>query len=319
MKICPECKKTYTDDGLNFCLEDGAVLTQAGGRESLPETVLINQPRRTSPNPNLVNPTGAQPSWNNQPQPAPAKKSSKAWLWAIGILGLAVLLCGGGFIGFLGWVATLDTNTNTVENTRDNSNRKVAENTNSSQKNLKDDDRTNVEAISLEGWAGKFTEYGTTEYKDDELIIGSKQKGFYYVLVAKDDYKTDQATTRVSVRNIQDANTNLGFGLIVHSHPTPLTQDYAFLIDSVRKRYRVVRHTPQKETPLVNWTNSQAIKGGTEKNILEVRDYAGKMDFYINGELITSVKNNEAYKGGVPGIYSGDAVQVAFSDLEIRK
>jgi hypothetical protein len=27
MKICPVCRKTYSDDGLNFCLDDGSVLT----------------------------------------------------------------------------------------------------------------------------------------------------------------------------------------------------------------------------------------------------------------------------------------------------
>src|SRR5687768_10046205 len=26
MKFCPTCKKTYEDDGINFCLEDGATL-----------------------------------------------------------------------------------------------------------------------------------------------------------------------------------------------------------------------------------------------------------------------------------------------------
>ena len=30
MKICPRCQKTYTDDNLNFCLDDGVVLQQAG-------------------------------------------------------------------------------------------------------------------------------------------------------------------------------------------------------------------------------------------------------------------------------------------------
>jgi S-DNA-T family DNA segregation ATPase FtsK/SpoIIIE len=38
MKICPTCKKTYDDDGLNFCLDDGATLlkkrTAAGAKRS---------------------------------------------------------------------------------------------------------------------------------------------------------------------------------------------------------------------------------------------------------------------------------------------
>ena len=30
MKICPRCQKTYADDNLNFCLEDGSVHLSAG-------------------------------------------------------------------------------------------------------------------------------------------------------------------------------------------------------------------------------------------------------------------------------------------------
>ena len=55
MKICPTCRKTYADDGLNFCLEDGSVLTFAG---PAPEaTVVMNPPRPTDPSPGTVRPT----------------------------------------------------------------------------------------------------------------------------------------------------------------------------------------------------------------------------------------------------------------------
>ncbi|MBK8304301.1 MAG: hypothetical protein IPK98_13175 [Chloracidobacterium sp.] len=40
MKICPRCQKTYSDDNLNFCLEDGSVLTQAAAE---PPPTMINQ------------------------------------------------------------------------------------------------------------------------------------------------------------------------------------------------------------------------------------------------------------------------------------
>ena len=323
MKICPKCQKIYTDEGLNFCLEDGAVLTQKNdSRQSLPETVLINQPRGTDPNQSFGSQINQPASWNNPaPYPMQPKKSSKTWLWAVGILGMAVVLCSGGFVGLFAWIATLDTNTNTHTNANAARNRNVSGNQSpvASPKTVVSDDRTDVQVIDLKGWVKDFTAFGTTEYVDNDFIIASKQKGFYYVLVAPEEYKTERANTRVSVKNIMDANTSLGFGLIVHSNPTPLIQDYAFLIDSVKKKYRVVRHAPQQETTVVNWTNSPAIKGGTEKNILEVRDYADKMDFYINGELVTSVKNTDGFKGGVAGIYTGDATKAAFSDLEIRR
>lgn len=49
MKVCPNCNQTYTDDSLNFCLNDGATLTQLKADEP-PPTVLMNSARTTSPN-----------------------------------------------------------------------------------------------------------------------------------------------------------------------------------------------------------------------------------------------------------------------------
>lgn len=47
MKICPVCNQKYTDDSLNFCLDDGAALTTGGGEQP---TVVMENPRRTNPN-----------------------------------------------------------------------------------------------------------------------------------------------------------------------------------------------------------------------------------------------------------------------------
>src|SRR5947208_4148606 len=35
MKQCPKCRTTYTDDGLRFCLADGAALTGVGEQETV--------------------------------------------------------------------------------------------------------------------------------------------------------------------------------------------------------------------------------------------------------------------------------------------
>src|SRR6476620_2045449 len=104
MKICPRCQKTYTDDNLNFCLDDGVVLQQmSSGQQEPPATVFMNQPRPTDPQPAMTSPqTGQQPAWNTAPQQygGPPKKSSKTWTWVLLILGLVVLVCGGGLAGF---------------------------------------------------------------------------------------------------------------------------------------------------------------------------------------------------------------------------
>src|SRR5215470_14953958 len=129
MKVCPRCQKTYSDDNLNFCLDDGTVLTQASApstQESMPETVFMSQPRQTAPHTSFGNEPSAQTSWNPQASPyakAPAKKS-RAWIWVLGILALVTLVGGGGLVGFIVYVASLPDNTSNHNGT----NRVIANN-----------------------------------------------------------------------------------------------------------------------------------------------------------------------------------------------
>jgi hypothetical protein len=179
--------------------------------------------------------------------------------------------------------------------------------------------RTDVEKIDISQWVQDFSLNGTTEYTNGEFLMAAKQKGYYYVLVARDNYTTDDADTRVTLRNVDDAASSLGYGLIFHSNPTPLQQDYAFLINTKTKKYRVVHHEPAKETSVIPWSSSTAIKGGTDENVLEIHDLSDKIELYINGTMVNSIKNVYGYAGGVPGLYSGDGVKIGFKDLEIRK
>ena len=322
MKICPRCQRTYTDDNLNFCLDDGVVLQKAGGSEA-PETVLMTQARPTA-GPTVPGPTSAQPAWNTSPQnfEAATKKRSKTWLWVLLILGLVVLFCGGGAAGLFVYVAsTVETDVAT-NNNKSNSNTKtvsVASNNKSAPTNTASDDRNNVQDIDLSEWVRDFSAYGTTEFSNGELTMASKQKKFYYVLVAPEDYTTDGANTSVTLRNIDNADSSLGYGLIIHSNPSPLIQDYAFLIDTKKNRYRIVHHVPGDEKVVIPWTTSTAIKEGSLENALEARDRSSGIEFYINGQLVNTVPNTYGYKNGVPGLYSGDAVKIAFKKLQIKK
>lgn len=317
MKICPKCQKTYSDESLNFCLNDGAALAPAVRTENaLPETVFMNQPRSTRPNDNPARPTNFQNNpnnWNNPNQSAMPVKKSKTWLWVVGILGALVLLCGGGLVGFIALVANVDNkNLNTVYNTN-------TKTTNSSSDVRTDAPTKNSSAktIDLEFFDNKFPEYGSLEFQNNELVMSSKRKQTYFVIVPTINYKTENAVTKITVRNVNQEATNLGFGLVFHSAPTPLKQDYAFLIDSEDKKYRVVKHNDQKEIDELKWTKSSAIKEGTQENVLEVRDENGGMKFFINGEAVNSMKNTDGYKSGVSGLYAADAIPVAFSHLEI--
>lgn len=330
MKICPRCQKTYNDENLNFCLDDGAVLTPSNAVDnSIPATVMMNQTRPTNLSQQSGNQNALPPNWSGQPQQQnqfsmqPPPKKSRTWLWVVGILGGLMLLCGGGFVGLV--VIGLNADNK-------NGNRTIVSNTanyNSAVSNIKSNSNiasnsswnggSTSQTIDLARWVKGDTDMGNTEYTDDELLMSSEKKNYYYVIPAPQIYKTENATTKVTVRNVDEAKTNLGFGLIVNSNPIPLTQDYAFLIDSESKKYRVVRHTPGDEIVVVGWTRANEIKDGGEKNIIEVRDTGKTMNFYINGEFIRTVGNTDGFAGGVAGLYTGDAVQVAFSDLQIIK
>ena len=56
MKQCPRCNQTYTDDDLNFCLNDGELLAAFN---DAPPTVFMDPPRVTG-----------QASWQSAPPPA---------------------------------------------------------------------------------------------------------------------------------------------------------------------------------------------------------------------------------------------------------
>ena len=322
MKICPTCRKTYADDNLNFCLEDGSVLTFSSNEP--PATVMMSQPRPTDPTtafPSTPN-HGIQPTFG-QPQPysmQQPKKSSKAWLWIVGIVGIIVLLCGGGFAGLV--LIGMNTNQNQANNStypppnngRVNTSASPAPSPFSSTTSSSD-----VETVDLSFWVKDSSVWGTTEMSGDEFLMAAKQKGYYYVLVAPDEYTTDGKNVRVTLRNVDNATSSLGYGLIFHSAPTPLTKDYALLIDSKRKKFRVVRHEPSKETTMVSWKDSSAIREGSQENILEARDKGDTIELYINNEMVTSIKDQFGYPNGVPGLYSGDGAKIGFKKLEIWK
>jgi hypothetical protein len=69
MKQCPTCQSQYTDDTLQFCLQDGAPLQFIPGSQSKtiaygsePETVVANRPSNQIRTPHVTNPT----DWNPQ-------------------------------------------------------------------------------------------------------------------------------------------------------------------------------------------------------------------------------------------------------------
>jgi hypothetical protein len=321
MKNCPRCQKTFADDNLNFCLECGSVLQQQSS-EPPPATVMIPSPPITQPG---QAPPGSQPGWNVAPQNysmQPPKKSSKAWVWVLLILGVLVVVCGGGlggliFLGAMSEKNTVNVSTNTATNTNSKSTGFSNKATNSST--ISSSSRTSVTDLDLSKWEPSDTGESYVRWEDGELTMRSSKKGYYYALAGLESQKSVGADSVVTVRNADNADTTLGYGLIFHSDTRPLQQGYGFLIDSKRKRYRVVHHYPKNEDNVVTWTKSDAILDGTQSNILEARDGNGTVDLYINGKMVTSIKNAYGHPNGVIGLYAGDGINVKFKDLQLRK
>lgn len=322
MKVCPRCQKTYQDDNLNFCLEDGSVLTQATGQQ-MPQTVLVNETRATAQPQQPQSQPGAQGAWNVPPQQQysmqPQKKSSKTWLWVLLILGALVLICGGGFVGMLAYIGSQVDNNSNFANAFSNKGTSNKSTTASNNPTTSASDRSALTTIDLSEWIPDSALFAAVEFTDGELFVKNHEKSFYYVLAGTEEQKSVDSDTRITVRNVENIETNLGYGVVFHSNPTPLQQGYAFVIDAKRKRYRVVRHSPKNETAVINWSRSDSIREGTASNTLEVRDGSATVDLYINGTKVNSIKNNHGYPNGVVGIYASNALKVAFKDFEVRR
>lgn len=119
MKVCPICNQTYSDDKLNFCLNDGGVL--ALQEDNSPPTVIMNQARQTNPNwtnyqpPVYENQQLTQnQTWGiqgqNQFPPRGQDQTLPTISMILGILGLVLSCCYGGIpfglaaivLGYLG-------------------------------------------------------------------------------------------------------------------------------------------------------------------------------------------------------------------------
>jgi hypothetical protein len=78
MKRCPVCQRTYVDDSLSYCLEDGSALyIDSSGSSALAATLIIPDPRVTAPakqetfrpNPPPQSYPAPHPQWSPVAQP----------------------------------------------------------------------------------------------------------------------------------------------------------------------------------------------------------------------------------------------------------
>ena len=268
------------------------------------------------------------------PPTQPQKRSVWPWLLGIGaifvVLGIGLVI----LIIVIAKVTNDNSNRVVITNTNTNSNRNANRNTNAngnrntnSNSNSNSNTRSSLTSFtddfSSKTWPEGNSTFGRIWYTNEEYHITSAS-GKYILRYAPEtgQYQSENATVRVGARSIDGIVASTGYGLVVHGYKTKegVFEDYAFLISNADSpKYRIVLHQGGKEKSIVEPTTSTTIRTGTSPNQLEVRIRDLKMDFYINGQFVTSIVDEAGFRKGVVGFYDSGPGEVAFDDLEISK
>jgi hypothetical protein len=272
-------------------------------------------------------PPPPQQQWTPMPTAAPQKKSNAIWwilggVLALGVIGVALLVM---IIAVASMSATninSSNNSNTV-NRNENVNANLVANTNTNANtNSNSLPAKFVDDFSDQNWGTGDSKFGRIWYSDDEYHMSSKDKTFIVMYAPSDQYSTENATVKVTVRSVDGSVPTSGFGLMVHCAQSKAKQleDYALLIyPSDDPEYEVIMHKDGNQTSLVNKTKSSAIHTGSSPNQLEVKIDGTELSFYINGQYLTRITDTANYKVGRAGFYTSDVTEVAFDDLEIDR
>jgi hypothetical protein len=268
-------------------------------------------------------PPGATPppAWSPMPPMVPPKRS--VWPWILGI-GAVLVFMGIGVLILIIAIASVSNNNNNNRVSTDSNNNNSRTNRNSNS-NATTNTRSTLSSFtddfSSENWFTGTSQYGRTWYEDDEYHVHGNKTG-YILMYAPDrsDYYDENATVRVTTRSVDGDSPASGYGLLVHGDRGDGFRDYGLLIyNGDSPKYAIVQHKNSTESKIVSWTPSNAIRTGTTPNQLEVRIRDRRLDFYINGQFITSITDPENFLRGRVGFYSSNAGEVAFDDLEISR
>ncbi|HKZ78645.1 MAG TPA: hypothetical protein VJ124_10110 [Pyrinomonadaceae bacterium] len=338
MKRCPSCNRTYSDVSLNFCLEDGSPLINDAAPPSDPHATLRYTPvRETSEAPATEVYGPATPVLNRVPELArprqrplvsqpPPKKSNAIW-WILGSVAV-ISIIGIGLVIMIIAIASISSNSNENAEANSNSNLRVTTRTNSNNSGRPNTDVKStlpssvIDDFSEQTWGTGNYQFGGTWYINDEYHMQSKEKTYMVMYGPSNDYSTENATIRVTTRNVEGNPTSSGYGLIVHGDKSQNNQleDYAFLIyTGDEPQYEIVMHKDGNQTTIIPWTKSEVIRSGSDPNQLEVKIKGLEITFYANGQYLNRIADSENFKRGLVGFYTSESAEVAFDDLEIQR
>jgi len=313
--------------------DPGATVQYPSTRDTSPQPTIAYPGAAVTPPPppQSVPPPPPPPQWSPMPPAAPRKRS--VWPWLLGI-GAVLVFMGIGVAVLIFAIATVTNSNNSNSNNGNsnaNSNRVANRNTNTNRNsnseanensNARSSLTTFTDDFSSQSWGTGPSQYGNIFYQDEEYHMHATKSGFIVMYAPdKKEYYDENATVRVGLRSIDGDSPSSGYGLTVHGEKkSGNLEDYGFLIyNGDNPKYKVVLHKGGSESKVVDWTPTSTIRTGTQPNQLEVRIRDTKMDFYINGQFVTSVVDEAGYKRGRVGFYTSDTGEVAFDDLEISK
>ena len=92
MKRCPTCNKTFTEQNLSFCIEDGTPLVAVA--DGTDETTVVS-PHTPKANPNAATEAYVPRDWQREYQPPgsfePPGPKRRVWPWVVGIAGALLI------------------------------------------------------------------------------------------------------------------------------------------------------------------------------------------------------------------------------------
>lgn len=91
MKRCPTCNRTFTDQSLSFCTEDGTPLVTEIALDSDPEATIVGSGARATGNQSKTPPYQAPVQF----APLPDVRERRVWPWVVGIAVLLLIGVGG--------------------------------------------------------------------------------------------------------------------------------------------------------------------------------------------------------------------------------
>src|SRR5205814_10242763 len=214
MKRCPQCNRTYDDDALSFCLDDGSPLVSTTAPSSFDPSATVQYPqsRDITPPPTIAYPgksappppqsPAPPPAWSPMPPPAPQKRS--VWPWLLGI-GAVLVFMGIGVVILIFAIATVTNNNNNNGNNSNRvANRNTNRNANSTGTHANDNTNENMhrrsslttytDDFSKQEWGTGPSQYGNVKYEDEEYHMHAT-KGGYIVMYGPDrkDYYDENA------------------------------------------------------------------------------------------------------------------------------